>query len=79
MAGEVGIVGGGENAVVAQNLLHFKQVNTGLNQMRGIPVEQAVRRDLFFRPQSRATLCSVFCTPPRSSGVRALWASFKPP
>jgi len=30
--------GGGENAVVAQNLLHLKQVNPSFNQMGGITV-----------------------------------------
>lgn len=36
--------------------------------MSCVAVAQAVRRD-FFTPQSMATCCRVFCTPPRSSGV----------
>ena len=78
-AGEVGVAGGGENAVMAQNLLYFKQIDTRFNQVRGIAVAQAVRRDLFFSPQSCATRCRVFCTPPRSRGVRALCAPARPP
>ena len=65
--------------MVAQNLLYLKQVDPGFNQVRGIAVAQTVRRDLFFSPQAMATWCRVFCTPPRSSGVRALCAPLKPP
>jgi hypothetical protein len=64
---------------VAQNLLHFQQVNAGLDQVCCIAVAKAVWSDLFFRPQSMATWCRVFCTPPRSSGVRALRAPLRPP
>ena len=49
------------------------------DQMSGIAVAQAVRRDLFFRPQASITLRRVFCTPPRSSAVVAAAAPFKPP
>ena len=55
VTGEVGIAGGGENAVVAQNLLHLQQIDTGLDQVGCIAVAQAVRGDLFFSPHSMAT------------------------
>ena len=55
VAGQVGVAGRGENAVVAQNLLHLKQVNAGFNQVGCVAVAKAVRRDLFFSPQSMAT------------------------
>ena len=55
VAGQVGVAGGGENAVVAQDLLHFQQVDPGLDQMGGIAVAKAVGRDLFFSPQSMDT------------------------
>ena len=55
VAGQVGVAGGGQNAVVAQDLLHFQQVNARLDQMGGIAVAKAVRGDLFFRPQATAT------------------------
>jgi hypothetical protein len=55
VAGQVGVAGGGENAVVAQNLLHFQQVNPGLDQVGCIAVAKAVGGDLFFSPQSMAT------------------------
>lgn len=42
-------------------------------------VSQAVRRDLFSRPQAATTLCNVVCTPPESIGVVAVAAPFKPP
>ena len=72
VAGEMGIARGGQNAVMAQNLLNFKQVNSGFDQVSCIAVAQTVGCDLFFSPQSMATWCKVFCTPPRSSGVLAL-------
>ena len=55
VAGQVGVAGRGEDRVMTQDLLHFKQVNVGFNQVGCVAVAQAVRRDLFFRPQSRAT------------------------
>ena len=79
LVGEVGITGGGEDRVMAEELLHFDQIDTGFNQMRGITVAQAVRGDLFFSPQDSTTLCKVVCTPPRSSGVLARAAPLNPP
>jgi hypothetical protein len=53
--GQMGIAGGGQDAVVAEDFLDFQQVDTGFDQMGGIAVAQAVRGNLFFRPQSWAT------------------------
>jgi hypothetical protein len=55
VAGEVGVACGGENAVVAQHLLHLKQVDPGLDQMCGITVAKAVWGNLFFSSQACAT------------------------
>lgn len=54
--GQVSVAGGREDAVVAEDFLHFEQVDTGFDQMRGIAVAQAVRGDLFFIPRSSAIL-----------------------
>ena len=35
---EMGVASGGEDGVMAQDLLHFKKIDTGLDQMRGIAV-----------------------------------------
>ena len=72
------IAGGGENGVVPEELLDLDQIDTGLDQVSGIAVAKAVGGDLFFRPQVSATLRRVFCTPPRSSGVLAAAAPFRP-
>jgi hypothetical protein len=48
----MGVFGGGQDGAVAENLLHFEQINAGFDQMGGIAVPQAVRGDLFFNPQS---------------------------
>ena len=79
VAGQMRVAGRGEDRVVAENLLDFKQVDAGFDQVSRIAVPQTVRRDLFFSPQSIATWRKVFCTPPRSSGERALRAAFRPP
>jgi hypothetical protein len=34
----VGVARGGEDALMAQNLLHFKQINPGFNQMSCVAV-----------------------------------------
>jgi hypothetical protein len=34
--GQMGLAGGGQDAVMAENLLHFEQIDARLNQMRGI-------------------------------------------
>jgi hypothetical protein len=51
----MGIAGSGENTVVAEDFLHFQQIDTGFDQMCGIAMAQAVRRNLFFSPQAWAT------------------------
>ena len=79
MAGEMGVTGGGQYRVVTEDLLDFKQVDAVLDQMCGVAVAQAVRGDLFFRPQSAATWRKVFCTPPRSKGDEACTAPLRPP
>lgn len=53
--GQMGIACGGQDAVVAEDFLDFQQVDTGFDQMGGIAVAQAVRGNLFFKPQSWAT------------------------
>ena len=77
LVGQMGIAGGGENGVMAEELLHLDQIDPCLDQVGCIAVAQAVWRDLFFRPQASTTLCRVVCTPPRSSGVVTLAAPFK--
>ena len=64
---------------MTEDLLHLQQIDTGLDQMGGVTVAKAVRGDLFFNPHCAATLRKVSCTPPRSSGVTARCAPFKPP
>ena len=55
VAGQVGVAGRGENRVMTQNLLHFKQVNPGFDQVGCIAVAKTVGCDLFFSPQAMAT------------------------
>ena len=38
LVGQVGVAGGGENRVMAEEFLHFDQVNTRFNQVSGIAV-----------------------------------------
>src|SRR3546814_15798047 len=77
--GQVRIAGSGEDRVVAEDFLDLQQIDTGLDQVRGVAVAQAVRRDVFFTPHDAATLRKVVCTPPRSSGVVAVRAPASPP
>ena len=79
LVGEMGVTDGGENGVMAEELLHLDQIDADLDQVGGIAVAQRVGRDLFFRPQPSTTLCSVVCTPPGSIGVVAVPAAFTPP
>ena len=55
VVGEMGVAGGGEDGEMAENFLHFEQIDPGLDQVCGVGVAKAVRGDLFFRPQSMAT------------------------
>lgn len=64
---------------MAEDFLNFEQIDARFDQMGSITVAQAVGCDLFFKPQLTATLRSVACTPPRSSGVAARDAPFSPP
>ena len=73
----MGVAGGSEHGVMAQDFLHLQKIDTGLNQMGCIAVAPAVRGELFFGPHCSVTLGMVFCTPPRSRGVDALRAPAK--
>ena len=59
MGGQMGILCRGQDASVAEDFLHLKQVNARFNQMGGITMAQAVQGDLFFIPQACTTLCIV--------------------
>ena len=56
---QMGVSGRGQDAAVAQDFLHFEQINTRFDQVGRITVTQAVRRNLFFIPHSKHTLRSV--------------------
>ena len=51
LVGQVGIADGGENGMMAEEFLYLDQVDAGLDQVRGIAMAQAVRGDVFFKPQ----------------------------
>lgn len=53
--GEVGVAGGGEDRVVAEDLLDLDQIDAGLDEVGGVAVTQAVGGDLFFIPQEAMT------------------------
>ena len=55
LVGQMGISGGGENGVMAEEFLYLDQIDTGLDQVGGVTVAKAVRGDVFFRPQARTT------------------------
>ena len=38
LVSQVGIAGGGENRLMAEEFLHLDQIDTGLDQVRGIAV-----------------------------------------
>jgi len=59
LVGEVGVAGGGENAVMTEDLLDLDQIDTGFDQVGGVAVAQAVGRDLFFSPHAPITRCKV--------------------
>ena len=79
VSAQVGVFDGGENGAVAEDFLNLEQIYPGLDQMGGIAVAQIVRGDLFFSPHWTTTLRRVVCTPPRSRGVLARHAAFRPP
>ena len=47
LIGEVGVAGGGQNAVMTEDLLDLDQIDTGLDQVGGVAVAKAMGRDLF--------------------------------
>ena len=52
LVGEVGVAGGGENRVMAEEFLHLDQIDAGLDQVSCIAMAQAVGGDVFFSPQA---------------------------
>jgi len=78
LIGEVSVAGGSENAVMAEDLLDFDQIDTGFDQVGGVAVAQAVGRDLFFSPQWPMTRASARCTPSAFNAVVVLAAACKP-
>jgi hypothetical protein len=53
---QMGVFGGGQDRVMAEDLLHLEQIDTGLDQMGCIAMPQAMRGDLFFIPQAATAL-----------------------
>ena len=79
LVGQVGVADGGEYRVVAEVFLDFDEVDARFDQVGCIAVAQAVRADVFFRPQAVTTLCRVVWTPPASMCVLARAAHLTPP
>ena len=52
LVGQVGIAGGGEDGVMAEEFLHLDQIDASLDQVGCIAVPKAVGGDVFFRPQA---------------------------
>ena len=57
---QMGVANGGENRVMAKNLLDLDELDAGLDQVSGIGVAQTVGRNLFFRPQDSTTARRAF-------------------
>lgn len=55
IGGQVGVFGGGQDGAMAEDFLHFEQVNACFDQRGGVAVAQAVWGNLFI-PQSATTL-----------------------
>src|SRR4030042_771533 len=70
---------GREPGAVLRQQIGLDEADAGRDQVGGIAVAQAVRGDLFFKPQLPMTWCKASCTPPGSSGVVALTAPRRPP
>lgn len=64
---------------MTKDFLNIENADAGFDQVRGIAVPQAVRRNVFFIPQLWMTARSAFSTPPVSSGVVARCAFSRPP
>jgi hypothetical protein len=56
--GEMGITGGGQNAVMAEDFLDFEQVDAGFDQMGCIAVPKAVRGAIFFLDRTVPLPCA---------------------
>jgi hypothetical protein len=54
------IAGGREDGMMAEDLLDFEEVDAGLDQVSGIAVAKAVRRNVFFSPQDSTTARRAF-------------------
>ena len=52
---QVGVSRGGQNRVVSEDFLYLDQIDAGFDQVGRIAMAQAVRADVFFRPQARTT------------------------
>ena len=57
---QMGVASGREDRVMAEILLDFEEVNTGLDQVRGIAVSKAVGRNVFFSPHDSTTARRAF-------------------
>jgi hypothetical protein len=55
----VGVAGGGEDAVVTEELLDLDQIDASLDEMGGVAVTKAVGRDLFLGLQEIVWVKSV--------------------
>ena len=47
LLGQMRVADGGENGLMAEDLLHLDQIDAGFDQVRGVGVTQAVWGDLF--------------------------------
>ena len=67
----MGVAAGGQDAVVAKKLLDLQQIDTGLDQVRGIAVAQTVGRDLFLaRPGRHLAQHTLHATTVQRAGGR---------
>ncbi len=57
---QMGVADRREDRVMAENALHLGQFDAGLDQVSGIGVAKAVRRNLFFKPQDSTTARRAF-------------------
>ena len=49
------VTGGGQDRMVTEDLLYLEKINPSFDQICGIAVAQAMRRDLFFIPHDATT------------------------
>ena len=54
LVGQMGIADGGQNGVMAEDLLYLDQLDAGFDQVRGVGVPQAVWSDLFLVRQQKS-------------------------